>query len=82
MFTLKDGAFQSRKRTYETQFFLVRTFLRAIGECAEYYHKERNHQGRDDVLLLPSPRLEQKRDHPIQQKKLGGLPKYYCQKAT
>ena len=48
------------------QFYLVRAFLRAIGEYAEYCHKERNHQGRDDVSLFPSPRFERKRDHPIQ----------------
>ena len=56
---------------------------RAIGEYVEHYHKERNHQGRENVLILPSQRREQKHDHSIQcRERLGGLLKYYYQKAA
>ena len=47
---------------------------RATAEYVEHYHQERNHQGRGNVLLFPSPRSEQERDHPIQcRERLGGL---------
>jgi len=49
---------------------------RALAEFLEHYHAERNHQGKDNVLLFPAndtphaatPRCRQS---------LGGLPNYY-----
>ena len=55
----------------------------AIGEYVEHYHKERNHQGIGNVLLFPSLRLQQKHEHSIKcRERLGGLLKYYYQKAA
>ena len=58
--------------------FGERSLRRAIAEYVEHYHQERNHQGRGNGLILPSPRLGQRRDGPIQcRERLGGLLKYY-----
>jgi putative transposase len=60
-----------------------KSLRRTIEEYIEHYHQERNHQGRGNVLLFPSQRSEQKRDHSIQcRERLGGLLKYYHQKAA
>jgi hypothetical protein len=56
---------------------------RAIGEYVEHYHQERNHQGRDNVLLFPSIELNQKKGGQIQcRERLGGLLKYYHTQAA
>jgi hypothetical protein len=56
---------------------------RAIGEYVEHYHRERNHQGKDNVLLLPSTELGKKKVGPIQcRERLGDLLKYYHQEAA
>ena len=39
--------------------FGERSLRRALGEYAQHYHQERNHQGRGNVLLFPSSRTEQ-----------------------
>lgn len=39
---------------------------RAIREYVEHDHRERNHQGRNDVLLFPSMETGQKKVGPIQ----------------
>jgi transposase InsO family protein len=63
--------------------FGERALRRAIAEYVEHYHQERNHQGRRNALILPSPRSGQRRDGPIQcRERLGGLLKYYYQKAA
>lgn len=56
---------------------------RTIIEYVEHYHRERNHQGKDNVLLFPSPGLNQKEADPIQcRERVGGLLKYYHRKAA
>jgi transposase InsO family protein len=51
---------------------------RAIREYIEHYHTERNHQGKDNVLLFPDRKNATKHDKKIQcRDRLGGLPKYY-----
>src|SRR5581483_3078776 len=56
---------------------------RAIGGYVENYHRERNHQGRDNILLFPSIKLNQKKDGQIQcRERLGGLLKYYHTQAA
>lgn len=51
---------------------------RVISEYEEHYHRERNHQGMDNVLLFPSPELSRKKADPVQcRERLGGLLKYY-----
>jgi putative transposase len=38
---------------------------RALGEYVEHYHAERNHQGKDDALLLPRD-TDVHREGPVQ----------------
>lgn len=60
-----------------------KSLRRALGEYVDHYHQERNHQGRGNVLLFPSPRSKQKPDQPIQcRDRLGGLLRYYFLKAA
>lgn len=55
----------------------------AISEYVEHYHQERNHQGKNNVLLFPSPELNQKKADIVQcRERLGGLLKYYHGKAA
>jgi hypothetical protein len=50
----------------------------ALHEYMKHYHHERNHQGKGNVLLLPSSRTDDKRTGPIRcRERLGGLLKYY-----
>ncbi len=55
---------------------------RALSEYVEHYHEERNHQGKDNVLLLP------RRDHTSDvgkvmcKERLGGLLKFYYRDAA
>ena len=54
-----------------------------LNEYVEHYHHERNHQGKDNVLLFPPPRPAGKEDGPMQcRERLGGLLKYYEHKAA
>lgn len=63
--------------------FGKRSLRRAIGEYVEHYHRERNHQGKDNVLLFPSPDLSHKKVDSVQcRERVGGLLKYYHRKAA
>jgi transposase InsO family protein len=55
----------------------------AIQEYVEHYHHERNHQGKDNVLLLSAVSQDTVRAGPLQcRERLGGLLKYYeCEAA-
>jgi transposase InsO family protein len=54
-----------------------------LHEYVEHYHHERNHQGKDNVLLFPLPSPAGKNDGPIQcRERLGGLLKYYDHEAA
>jgi transposase InsO family protein len=55
----------------------------ALHEYVEHYHRERNHQGKGNVLLFPSSRADERRTGPIHcRARLGGLLKYYeCETA-
>ena len=52
---------------------------RALREYLVHYHAERNHQGKDNVLLFPTATQAKNRvDGPVACKeRLGGLLKYY-----
>jgi len=55
---------------------LLRTYL-------AHDHQERNHQGKDNVLLFPLPSLAGEHDGLIQcRERLGGLLKYYEREAA
>jgi putative transposase len=50
----------------------------ALHEYVEHYHHERNHQGKDNVLLFPVVSHSTARQGAMQcRERLGGLLKYY-----
>jgi putative transposase len=53
---------------------------RALQQYLNHYHKERNHQGKDNKLLFPRQTLRVDGDQGSVQceERLGGLLKYYC----
>ena len=54
-----------------------------LHEYVDYYHQERNHQGKGNVLLFPWPTLPGEHDGLIQcRERLGGLLKYYEREAA
>lgn len=57
--------------------FGERSLRRALQHYLTHYHQERNHQGRDNVLLFPRAD-ETCRENPVQcRDRLGGLLRYY-----
>jgi len=63
--------------------FGERSLRRALIQFQEYYHAERNHQGKSNVLLFPAPaRLEHGGRRGIRcRERLGGLLRYYSRAA-
>jgi putative transposase len=62
--------------------FGERSLRRALNEYVEHYHAERNHQGKDNVLLFPRD-TDLHREGPVQcGERLGGLLRYYHQEAA
>jgi putative transposase len=58
--------------------FGERALRHALAEYVAYYHHERNHQGKGNVLLFPMSRADEGRISPIHcRERLGGLLKYY-----
>jgi putative transposase len=55
----------------------------ALREYMVHYHRERNHQGKDNVLLFPAISYTRERAGPVGcRERLGGLLKYYeCEAA-
>ena len=63
--------------------FGEKALWRTIGEYVAHYHRERNHQGRGNVLLFPSTQLEPGMSEPILRKeRLGGLLNFYYKQAA
>jgi len=63
--------------------FGERSLRRALIQFQEHYHAERNHQGKNNVLLFPAPAwLEPGRRRGIRcRERLGGLLRYYSRAA-
>ena len=62
--------------------FGERSLRRALCEYVEHYHAERNHQGKDNVLLFPR-NTDIHREGAVQcRERLGGLLHYYHQEAA
>ena len=56
---------------------------RVLNEYMAHYHHERNHQGKGNVLLLPSVSQDTAHAGPIRcRERLGGLLKYYEREAA
>ena len=59
-----------------------RSLRRALSEYDEHYHAERNHQGKDNVLLF-SRYTSLRRTGPVQcRERLGGLLRYCHREAA
>ena len=59
------------------------TFRHALVQYGAHFHHERNHQGKDNVLLFPTISQDIERAGPIQcRERLGGLLKYYAREAA
>jgi putative transposase len=55
---------------------------RSSGQHKSSYHAERNHQGKDNVLLFPR-NTDVHREGPVQcRERFGGLLRYYHQEAA
>ena len=55
----------------------------ALQEYVEHYHHERNHQGKDNVLLFPAVSQDAEGTGPIRcRERLGDLLKYYEREAA
>jgi putative transposase len=57
---------------------------RVVSEFLEHYHQERNHQGKDNLLLFPvsAPQERGSQDAIRCRERLGGLLKYYHRQAA
>ena len=55
------------------------SLLRALDEFCEHYHGERNHQGKENVLLFPRHSVTEGAAGEVVQsrERLGGLLRYY-----
>jgi len=60
------------------------SLARVLAEYSRHYHHERNHQGKGNVLLFPdtAKKLSPKNSGIECRQRLGGLLRYYCQKAA
>ena len=55
----------------------------ALTQYVAHFHHERNHQGKDNVLLFPTINQDVECADPIQcRERLGGLLKYYTREAA
>ena len=58
--------------------FGERSLQHVLHEYVDHYHHERDHQGKDNVLLFPTSSHNTGRAGPLQcRERLGGLLKYY-----
>ncbi len=63
--------------------FGERSLRHALKEYVVHHHHERNHQGRDNLLLFPREEQANTADGAIRcRERLGGLMKFYCRKAA
>ena len=55
---------------------------RAASEFTVHYHRERNHQGLDNKLICPDPKLVREGGDVKRRERLGGLLNYYYRTAA
>src|SRR5262252_1232995 len=62
--------------------FGERSLRRALSDYVEHFHAERNHQGKNNVLLFPLA-TDRQREGPLRcHERLGGLLRYYHREAA
>ena len=62
--------------------FGERSLRRALSNYVDYFHVERNHQGKGNILLFPRATNRQ-REGPVRcRERLGGLLRYYHREAA
>ena len=78
------GALGEERVSFPFHSVWGRSLRRAMKNFCEHYHGERNHQGKGNVLLFPGEgKLTKSRDASIEcRERLGGLLKYYYQRAA
>ncbi len=63
--------------------FGERSLRLALKEYVTHHHHERNHQGKDNLLLFPASEQTQRIDGPVRcRERLGGLLRYYYRAAA
>jgi len=65
-------------------FFGEESLMTTVKEFMAHYHEERNHQGKDNVILFPGKKFNAERNSGDVkcQERLGGLLKYYYREAA
>ncbi len=63
-------------------FFGEKSLRKTIVEYMAHYHKERNHQGKDNLLLFLDPNLISNKGKIKRRDRLHGLFKYYFRTAA
>ncbi len=63
-------------------FFREESLSKALSEYLSHYHHERNHQGKDNLLLFPDPKLISNKGKIKRRDRLHGLLKYYFRTAA
>ena len=65
-------------------FFGEQSLRRALTEYIDHFHRERNHQGKGNKLLIPEPRgpVDCRRGTVECKERLGGLLRYYEARAA
>ena len=63
-------------------FFGEDSLSKALTEYINHYHEERNHQGKDNLLLFPDPKLISNNGEIKRCDRLNGMLKYYYRSAA
>ena len=63
-------------------FFGEESLRKALGEYINHYHQERNHQGKNNLLLFPGPKLMVNKGEIKCRERLSGMLKYYYRSAA
>ncbi len=63
-------------------FFGEASLIRALRECVVHYHRERNHQGLDNRLIMPEDHVGQRSGRVQCRERLGGMLRYYHRQAA
>ena len=78
----RRGTFNQRGMPVEADPVREKSLQRVVSNYLAHYHQERNHQGKDNLLLFPVAVAEASGRGAIRcRERLGGLLKYYSRAA-